>query len=454
MRAARWRNALLTLLVLCASCAPARGEGGSPSGFYEEMPALLRVSQHMQTEQTGRFARIQRTYPETANPGVDAEIAALVDEMAERHAASLAEGTKQIPSYLDVGAVISRTGASFMSFLTLAEIACQREQISVDYDARVYDMQTGERITLADVFPQESEAWAMLARAVRRQLTGAFPGETPNEAALSALCSEEALRHAPFLLGAARLDLVYRADAVYPGKRTLLHVTMDYADIRPFMTERAFAQTDNSRFRKIALTYDDGGALSYTRAVLDALRMYGAGATFFVVGEMMGRNHNHLCRQQDAGYSIQTHTYSHRYPYEMTDAEILEERERMARELSAVTGIAPTLMRAPGGMEKDHLRLGTGYPLIHWSLASGDSGNPHADRIAKFVCLNADDGDIVLLHDINPCAGEYTAAIARELSRRGFLMVTVEELFADAGIALEEGKVYFSTRRIEDSARK
>lgn len=452
----RWIEGLLVLLLMAVSCgAIAEANTGETAGtaYYEEMPVYLRVTQRMDTEDVSRGSRIRRTYPTSANAGVDAEIRALVDELAERNREKLPEGTKEVPSYLDVGAVISRTGTSFMSFLTLAEISHEREQLSVDFDARVYDMETGERIALTDVFPEESEAWALLSRAVHEQLGAAFPEETPDEGALDALCRIEAIRSAPFILGAVRLDLVYRADAVYPGKRTLLHVTVNYAQIRDLMTERARAQTDNSRFRKVALTYDDGGALVYTRNVLDELRAYGAEATFFVVGRMIGKNHYNLCRQQDAGYSVQTHTYSHKYPNETTDEEKLEEKERMARELSAVTGVAPTMMRAPGGMEASYLRIGIGYPLIHWSLASGDSGNPNAEKIAERVSRGAGDGDIVLMHDINPRVADYTAVILRSLTEQGFLLVTVDELFADAGVELTQGRVYFSTSRVEDSAR-
>lgn len=452
----RWIEGLLILLLMAGPCgAAAEANTGETAGtaYYEEMPVYLRVTQHMDTENVSRGSRIRRTYPTSANAGVDAEIRALVDELAERNREKLPEGTKEIPSYLDVGAVISRTGTSFMSFLTLAEISHEREQLSVDFDARVYDMETGDRIALTDVFPEGSKAWALLSRAVREQLGAAFPEEMPDESALDALCRIEAIRSAPFILGAARLDLVYRADAVYPGKQTLLHVTVNYAGIRDLMTERARAQTDNSRFRKVALTYDDGGALVYTRDLLDELRTYGASATFFVVGRMMGKNHYNLCRQQDAGYSVQTHTYSHRYPDETTDGEKLEEKERMARELSAVTGVAPTMMRAPGGMEASYLRLGIGYPLIHWSLASGDSGNPNAEKIAERVSRGVRDGDIVLMHDINPRVADYTAAILRSLTGQGFLLVTVEELFADEGVELTQGRVYFSTSRVEDSAR-
>ena len=289
------------------------------------------------------------------------------------------------------------------------------------------------------------EGWELLARAVREQLTAAFPGEEPDARALDALCTREALESAPFTLGAASMTLTYRADAVYPGHGTLLHVTVPYAQLRPEMTARGQAQTDNSRFRMAALTYDDGCAQKNTLNLLDQLRRYGAQATFFILGERIAGNHNVLSRQQNAGYSIQTHTWGHSYTWELSREEKEAERDRFAEALGAVTGVPPTLMRAPGGSEDGY---DMGYPLIHWSLATGDSSNDNVEEIVERTKWSVKDGTIVLMHDINANCSRYTREIVESLTDRGFLLVTVQELFLDAGIPLEDGMVYGSTSRM------
>ena len=185
---------LIMALFACACCAE--------EGFYTEMPPYLRVTQKMETQTVVPNVFVRRTYPDTANDEVDAQIRTLVDEMAEqyRHLLPL-KGDEKVPAYLDAGAVITRTGTSWMSFLTIAEVCALKEQLSVAYDARVYDMETGERIALTDVFAPESEAWAMLAREVRAQLSDAFPGKEPDQARLDELCSREALEAAAFTMG-------------------------------------------------------------------------------------------------------------------------------------------------------------------------------------------------------------------------------------------------------------
>lgn len=432
------RSLALLLLLLMLLCGAACAE----EAFYTRMPEALTAVQTTRSETVGGTLTVKRTCPRTSCAQVDAEIAALVEEMVQ---AALPAAQASGAELLDVGAVITRSGTSFMSFLTIAETTGGRELLSASYDARVYDMATGERVTMADVLAADGSGYDLLAQAVREQLGAAFPAETADEAALGALCTRAALESAPFTLGAASMTLTYRADAVYPGHGTLLHVTVPYAQLRPEMTARGQAQTDNSRFRMAALTYDDGCAQKNTLNLLDQLRRYGAQATFFVLGERIAGNHNVLSRQQNAGCSIQTHTWGHSYTWELSREEKEAERDRFAEALGAVTGVPPTLMRAPGGSEDGY---DMGYPLIHWSLATGDSSNDNVEEIVERTKWSVKDGTIVLMHDINANCSRYTREIVESLTDRGFLLVTVQELFLDAGIPLEDGMVYGSTSRM------
>lgn len=432
------RSLALLLLLLMLLCGAACAE----EAFYTRMPEALTAVQTTRSETVGKALTVKRTCPRTSCAQVDGEIAALVEEMVQ---AALPAAQASGAELLDVGAVITRSGTSFMSFLTIAETTGGRELLSASYDARVYDMATGERVTMADVLAADGSGYDLLAQAVREQLGAAFPAETADEAALGALCTRAALESAPFTLGAASMTLTYRADAVYPGHGTLLHVTVPYAQLRPEMTARGQAQTDNSRFRMAALTYDDGCAQKNTLYLLDQLRRYGAQATFFILGERIAGNHNVLSRQQNASYSIQTHTWGHSYTWELSREEKEAERDRFAEALGAVTGVPPTLMRAPGGSEDGY---DMGYPLIHWSLATGDSSNDNVEEIVERTKWSVKDGTIVLMHDINANCSRYTREIVESLTDRGFLLVTVQELFLDAGIPLEDGMVYGSTSRM------
>ncbi len=436
-------SVLLFALLLCVFVS-------GQAELYTEMPPLLRFSQETHRETVAKNAYILHTYPHTVNARIDAQMRSLIDEMAQSNRALLPPEAGKVPSYLDVGAVVSRTGTSVISFLTLAEVSANAEHLSVGFDARVYDAETGEQLSLSHFFAPDSGAWAVLSHAVGSQLAQAFPDLEPDEHALAYLVSREALENTAFTLGAARMTLTYRADLLYPGKNTLLHVHVGYPEIRDMMTDYGKAQTDNSRFKMVALTYDDGPARGSTRNLLSVLRSYGAQATFFIVGKNIARNHDILSLQQNRGYSIQSHSYTHTYPKDLKPGAAFEEDARLRQELSALTGMLPTMMRAPGGTDPYYIRKQIGYPLINWSAPSGDSGSDHVSGIIRALKNRAADGAIVLMHDSRPQCHVYTEEFLKDLERRGYLCVSVEELFLDAGTVLEPNVSYLSPYRIAE----
>ena len=148
--------ALCLILCLLFSAVPARAERMA-------IPDVLRFSQKSPEAEYVRDRQfVQRTYPVTANEQVNAAMRALIDRMTDTARPYLPTGKIDLmPSYLDVGSTISRTGSQWMSFLTIARIAYEREQTYVDFDARVYDMVSGAPVSLTDLFAPDSKAWAL-----------------------------------------------------------------------------------------------------------------------------------------------------------------------------------------------------------------------------------------------------------------------------------------------------
>ena len=437
--------ALLAAVLLVAGARPAAAERAA-------IPDVLRFTQKtMDREYIREKQYILRTYPQTANEMVNMDLRALIDSMAENARPLLPQGKIDPISYLDVGSTIYRTGSRWMSFLTIAHIAYNKEQTYVNFDARVYDMVSGGRLSLTDLFAPDSAAWDLMAQAVREQLTDYFMTESPDAAALEALCTREALESAAFTLTPAKLELHYRADTLYPGKNTLMHVKLYYSALRPLMTEQGQEITDNSMYKMIALTYDDGGARGTTNNLVRCLRQYGANATFFIVGTMMDNNHDIMCRQQDAGYAMASHNYVHTYEG-ITAGNVSRWKTQFDTEMDAIVGVRPAYMRAPGGHSESFVKSSVGLPVIHWSLSSSDADNNNVDQVAGRVVYGAKDGDVVLMHDLNPASSVYSEMILQELENRNFLCVTVDELFDHYGVLLEPNTIYWGC--VDEAARQ
>ena len=421
------------LLALLGCCVPAHAE-------YAQLPELLRVRQRTVTLRSEGKTRVTRAYPETGNEKIDSAIAETVDRLAALVEPLLPAKVLRV-AQADTGATVRVTGTRTASFLVLAHAAVDLEQVAVEFETAVYDLKTGLKLDLDAFFGASADE--VIGEAVRTQLTAYFPDETPDPAALDQLAA--GIREAPFTLSPAYLQLHYRADALYGGRKTLMHVKVPYGQLLEYMTPYGLQELDNSGYYLAALTFDDGPGRGVTSNLLMLLREWGAAATFFNVGSPMRNAHDYIAWEHDAGHAVQSHTYTHTLGLS-DQAKMYKERDRFAREQIAIIGIAPTYMRAPGGIDKLYCKYDIGMPIIRWNCLSGDAVEDKpvdpAACISKIVHTLKDTA-IVLMHNIRHPSVEVAALALDRLTDRGYLFVTVDELFAIRGIPLEKNVVYF-----------
>ncbi len=108
---------------------------------------------------------------------------------------------------------------------------------------------------------------------------------------------------------------------------------------------------ENSRERKVAITFDDGH-ISNLDAAQDIAAQNGS-ADFFVNPQRVGDAHylswSALREMSAMGMSIQSHGQTHRYFDEMTDAEASEELRRSKSDIEQNVGTPVTIFAPPGG---------------------------------------------------------------------------------------------------------
>ena len=81
-------------------------------------------------------------------------------------------------------------------------------------------------------------------------------------------------------------------------------------------------------------------------------------------------------------------------------------------------------------------------PIILWNIDPEDWGDKNTERIVQHIVDHAENGAIVLLHDIYPTSVEAALQVVDELHTKGYFFATVDQLFAAKGIELEDGVVY------------
>ncbi len=211
-----------------------------------------------------------------------------------------------------------------------------------------------------------------------------------------------------------------------------------YQDVQDYFFYYHSAAND----KKIALTFDDGPTVPYTRTIMDALEKHQVPGTFFFMGSNVLANPEIVKEASDRGFGIGNHSFTH-------SPQVHSSRVRLALELHTtgflierITGVEPTYYRPPflltigidgvpnphietlepntWSMEQSYLPVGIDIDTKDWQAKS-------TDDVIHGLQNNVESGHIVLLHD-----NEYTAADIDEiitwLTGNGYQLVTLDEL--------------------------
>ena len=384
---------------------------------------------------------------DTCDDGVDAELAALTQAYVDRLGPTLqkAGNATSKNSRLEVEVRYSRTGLTWMSFLVQARTTYHRQLIGQEITSRTYDMTTGERVYLTDIFEEDSEGWRILREAVDAKVHEYFPDESPDEAVLTQLLSDEGLRTLDFTLHGLSLVVHIPAGSLYAGKNTLIEVPLYYPDIRPHMSHKASIETDNLTYYKtVALTFDDGPDRTNSTVMLNNLLEMGERATFFVLGNRIRDNADLVQREHDEGHAVASHNYSHGDVSKMSASAVRSQKSKFDAACLPVLGITARYARVPYGLCNDYIKKDGGMPLIQWSVDTYDWRAERSNAtIMKNVKKQFADGDIVLMHDIKDRTPKLAKTMIEWLQENGYMLLTIDELFAKDGVVLEADHVYY-----------
>ena len=422
----------------------------------ETLQECHRVTNTARTTTQSNRSQIRLWKINTAQPAVTAEINALAETWAGELGPDLPKAVNngKKNSRLDVEIRYSRTGLHWMSFLVQARTTYHQKLTAQRFTTRTYDMETGERILLTDVFDDSDATWKMLGEKVRQTLTDYWPEEEPDGEALNRLCEREALEQAEFTLHGMSLVLHYPAETLYPDYHTLMEVTLFYPELREMMTETAQAETNNLAYYKTcALTFDDGPATKNTPRVLDALMETGARGTFFVVGNRIKDNRFLVQREHDNGHAVASHNWHHGNVTKSSGAALRAMPEKVNTAMIKSIGIPVRYDRVPGGRYPRMIEVKAGWAYIQWSLDTYDWRGIKTSEVLGKVKKKIHDGDIILCHDIKDNTPESARQIVRYLEEQGYMLLTIDELFAKDGVVLEPNKVYFRCEQGDTSRR-
>ena len=440
---------LLLILLICFMNMPVSGA--------ESLRDCHRVTNKASVTTQKNKSQVKLWHVETAHPAVTEEINSIAEAWADELSPDLpkAGNNGKKNSRLDVEIRYSRTGLTWLSFLVQARTTYHQKLTAQQFTTRTYNMETGDRVLLTDIFEDDDATWNMLSETVRQALTDYWPDVEPDAEALNRLCTREALEQADFTLHGMSLVLHYPAQTLYPDQYTLMDVTFFYPDIRDKMTEEGRTETDNlSYYRTCALTFDDGPSAKNTPGVLDALMETGARGTFFVVGNRIKENRWLVQREHDNGNAIGAHNWHHGNVTKSSGSALRAMPQKVNTAMIKSIGIPVRYDRVPGGRYPRMIEVKVGWAYIQWSLDTYDWRGLSTSAVLNKVKKKLHDGDIILCHDIKDHTPESTRQIVRYLEEEGYMPLTIDELFAKDGVTLEKYKVYYRCDQGDTSIRK
>lgn len=193
----------------------------------------------------------------------------------------------------------------------------------------------------------------------------------------------------------------------------------------------------------IALTFDDGPS-DFTDRLLDCLEANNAKATFFLVGQEIEYFPEPLSRMEALGCEIGNHSYDHTDLATLSAEDVSSQISSTDQEIQDLVGHKATLVRPPYGSFNDTVAQIAERPLILWSVDTLDWETQNADSIVQNVMADAQDGAVILMHDIFKESVDAAELFIPQLIQEGYQLVTISELAAAKGITLENGTSYGS----------
>ena len=184
--------------------------------------------------------------------------------------------------------------------------------------------------------------------------------------------------------------------------------------------------------KQVALTFDAAWGNSDTDALIALLELRQVKATFFVTGDWCDRYPDDVKKLAAAGHAIGNHSDRHPHPNALTTAKLIADTECCSDKIEKLTGIRPTLYRAPYGeyntavvraIEDD-----LGMRMIQWDADSLDWKRCGASAAVQNVMNKVQNGSILLFHNDIDTTVESVETVILRLQAQGYEFVTVGEL--------------------------
>ena len=309
------------------------------------------------------------------------------------------------------------------------------------YISKIFNFKTGEEVTIEDVL--KPEMVDVFWEKVKELLYLKYPKFIASKLELHDKTNS-------FYLKENELIIYYYDYEIEPMVSEELSLHVNYNEIKACMNitiklDKTYENEDGNKIDKnkkiIALTFDDGPG-PYTSNLVDILKDNKAIATFFMLGKNINIYKDTVLKVHESGMEIGYHSYNHKNFKRQKLEVIKEEFDKSNEVLKNITGNTFYLIRPPYGEINDKIKDVLDASFILWNIDTMDWRHKNSDYLVNYVLEKAEDGNIILFHDIHKTSVDAIEKLLPELYVNGYQVVTVSKLAEITGTNLELHKTY------------
>ncbi|MBO4412865.1 MAG: polysaccharide deacetylase family protein [Clostridia bacterium] len=193
-----------------------------------------------------------------------------------------------------------------------------------------------------------------------------------------------------------------------------------------------FVQTDE---KQVAISFDAAWGADKTQGIVDILKEYNAGATFFLVGFWTDKYPDMVKMIDESGFEIGTHSNTHPDMAKLSSDQIKQELETSMKMITDITGKEVKVFRPPYGSYNNTLidiAASLGLKTIQWDVDTLDWKGLSGQDICQRVLNSVKNGSIILCHNNSDHILEALPLILDRLQKQGYKITSVSDLiYAD-----------------------
>lgn len=183
--------------------------------------------------------------------------------------------------------------------------------------------------------------------------------------------------------------------------------------------------------KQVAITFDSAWGADKTQGILDLLKEYNVGATFFLVGFWVDKYPELVKAIDEQGIEIGTHSNTHPDFAKLSAEQMELELTTSMEKITAITGKKVELFRAPFGSYNNtmlNITKELGLTTIQWDVDTLDWKGLTGTQILDRVMSKVQNGSIILCHNNSDNILDALRLMLDRLTTAGYKITSVGDL--------------------------